>query len=300
MLAKSCGNPASSAISERTKAVTALVLCAVLWSIGGLLIKMIALSPLAIAGMRSAIAALVLLAVVKKPKFNWSFAQVGGAIAYTGTVMMFVTANKLTTAANAILLQYTAPIYVALLSWWFLKEKVSIRDWITIGIVMAGMLLFFLDDIQAGSMWGNVVAIGSGVSFAIQAMFMRMQKDGSPAESIMLGNILTALIGLPFMFQKVPTVSDVTGLLLLGVFQLGLAYALYAYAAKQVTALEMILIPVVEPLLNPVWVFLVMGELPGKWALIGGVVVLVSITARCVLVEFSRKRKEKVIAEVQS
>ncbi len=274
--------------NERYKAICALVLCAALWSIGGLLIKMVSLNPLAIAGMRSAIAALVMLAVIKKPKFTWSFAQIGGAVAYTGTVMMFVSANKMTTAANAILLQYTAPIFVALLSWWFLKERVSAKDWIAIAIVMGGMVLFFVDDLQTGSFLGNIIAILSGVSFAVQAIFMRMQKDGSPAESILLGNLLTALIGLPFMFQKIPTVSDITGLVLLGVFQLGLAYALYSYAVKHVSALETILIPVVEPILNPVWVFLFMGEAPGFWALIGGLIVLVSITGRCVLAELGR------------
>lgn len=294
MLTTTDKTPFMQVKNERYKAIFALVLCAALWSIGGLLIKMVSLNPLAIAGMRSAIAALVMLAVIKKPKFTWSFAQIGGAVAYTGTVMMFVSANKMTTAANAILLQYTAPIFVALLSWWFLKERVSAKDWIAIIIVMGGMVLFFVDDLQTGSFLGNIIAILSGVSFAVQAIFMRMQKGGSPAESILLGNLLTALIGLPFMFQKIPTVSDITGLVLLGVFQLGLAYVLYSYAVKHVSALETILIPVVEPVLNPVWVFLFMGEAPGFWALIGGLIVLVSITGRCVLAELGRgKAKEQ-------
>jgi drug/metabolite transporter (DMT)-like permease len=102
-------------------------------------------------------------------------------------------------------------------------------------------------------------------------------------ESVLLGNILTALIGLPFMFQGTPSSSSWIGLILLGVFQLGLSYALYTTAVKHITALEAVLIPVVEPILNPVWVFLVIGEAPGRWAFLGGAIVLAAVTGRYVV-----------------
>jgi drug/metabolite transporter (DMT)-like permease len=278
---------------QRSKAQALLAATAALWSLGGLFIKMVEWNPLAIAGMRSAIAALLMLTVVRKSKITWSFHQIGGAVAYAGTVILFVSANKMTTAANAILLQYTAPIYVALLGAWLLKERTKILDWITIAFVLGGMVLFFLDHLSTGGMIGNLVAILSGVTFAFLVIFLRLQKDGAPLESMFLGNILTALIGLPFMFQSMPSGKSWAGLAILGIFQLGLSYILYSMAIKHVTALEAILVPVIEPILNPVWVFLFMREVPGKWALTGGLIVLLAVTARCVY-DALKKEKEDI------
>ena len=268
---------------KRYKAIGFLIATSILWSSGGLLLKMISWNPLAIAGMRSAIAAIVLLAFLRRPHMTWSSAQIGGAIAYTVTVILFVSANKLTTAANAILLQYTSPIYVALFGAWFLRERATRLDWVIILVVMGGMVLFFLDDLTTGGFWGNVCAISSGATFACFVLFMRKQKDDSPVESVLLGNILTALVGLPFMFEAMPNASSWIGLVLLGVFQLGLSHALYATAIKHVTALEAILIPVIEPILNPLWVLLIVGETPGPWAFLGGFIILFSVMVRCVV-----------------
>jgi drug/metabolite transporter (DMT)-like permease len=268
---------------EQYKAIGFLIVTAILWSSGGLLIKWISWNPIAIAGMRSAIAALVLLVALRRPHLTWSSAQIGGAVAYTVTVILFVLANKLTTAANAILLQYTSPIYVALFGAWFLGERATWLDWATILVVMFGMGLFFFDDLTAGGFWGNVCAISSGVTFACFVLFMRKQKSGSPLESVFLGNILTALIGFPFMFQTMPNASSWVGLLFSGVLQLGLSHVLYSVAIKHVTALEAILISVIEPILNPLWVLLVLGEAPGPWAFLGGFIVLVSVTIRYVI-----------------
>ena len=269
-----------SKMEKRTRAIIYLVITAVLWSLGGILIKSVKWNPVAIAGARSAISSLVILAYIKKPKFTWSSDQILAAIFYAGTVILFVSANKLTTAANAILLQYGAPVYVAILGSIILKEKTTISDWITIAVVIFGMFLFFLDKLQPGNLFGNIVAILSGVAFALYIIFMRKQKDESPIESTLLGNILTAIIGLPFMLNSSPTGSSWIGIILLGTVQLGLSYILYSIAIKEVTALEAILIPIIEPILNPIWVFLAMGEAPGKWALIGGVIILTSVTLR--------------------
>ncbi len=232
--------------------------------------------------MRSAIAGLFLLAVIRRPRLTWSFAQVGGAIAYAACVILFVSANKLTTAANAIVLQYTSPVYVALLGAWFLKERVARLDWCLLFVVMGGMILFFCDKLTFSGLWGNIVSILSGVAYAILVLFLRLQKDGSPRESILLGNALTALIGLPFMFGPPPDTRGWIVLALMGVFQLGLPYLLYTAAIKHVTALEAAVIPMAEPVLNPIWVFLAMGEAPGTWALTGGGLVLAAVTGRCV------------------
>jgi len=269
-----------SEMEKRTRAIIYLVITAVLWSLGGILIKSVKWNPVAIAGARSAISSLVILVYIKKPKFTWSSDQILAAIFYAGTVILFVSANKLTTAANAILLQYGAPVYVAILGSIILKEKTTISDWITIAVVIFGMFLFFLDKLQPGNLFGNIVAILSGVAFALYIIFMRKQKDESPIESTLLGNILTAIIGLPFMLNSSPTGSSWIGIILLGTVQLGLSYILYSIAIKEVTALEAILIPIIEPILNPIWVFLAMGEAPGKWAFIGGVIILTSVTLR--------------------
>jgi len=265
------------------RAIVMAFLAGVLWSLGGLLIKQVNWNPLAIAGARSAIAALVLVAFLRRPRLTWSRAQIGGALAYAATVILFVAATKLTTAANVILLQYTAPVYAALLGAWFFKERVTWLDWLTIAVVLGGMVLFFLDRLTAGGLWGNVLALASGVSYASLIVLLRAQKDGSPMETAMLGNMLTALVGLPFMFQGAPSAAGWVSLLLLGVFQLGLPYVLYSTAIKYITALEGALVPAVEPILNPLWVFLVIGEAPGRGAFFGGAIVLAAVTGRYVV-----------------
>jgi len=276
--------------NSKKKATVYLVISALLWSLGGVFAKLIDWNPIAIAGMRSAITAILVWAVVKKPKFNWSKAQVLGALLYATTVITYIVANKMTTAANAILLQYTAPIYVALFGMFFVKERTTKVDWITIAAVFAGMILFFIGDLDTKSMWGNFWAVISGISFAGVAITLRMQKDGSPLESVLLGNILTAIIGIPFMFQSMPTTSSWIGLVLMGTIQLGIPYILYAKAIKSVSALEATLIPVIEPVINPIWTFLIVGEVPGKWAIIGGFIVITAVTARSLFIVHYIKR----------
>ena len=267
----------------RTRALIAAVLATVMWSTGGVLVKWVTGHPLAISGLRSLIAMPVLLVFLRRPHFSGSFAQIGAAVAYSATVITFVIATKLTTAANAILLQYTSPIYVALLSGWLLEERADWRDWLTIGVVLGGLCLFFLDRLSASGLAGNLTAIASGLSFAFLLIFLRKQKGGSPMESIVLGNVLTAVIGLPFVFASMPSAEGWLGIALLGIFQLGLPYVLYTRAIRRVTAVEAILIKGIEPILNPLWVYLLVGESPGPWAVLGGAIVLASVTLRSVL-----------------
>jgi len=268
-------------MSEKRKAVAALVGAALLWSVGGVMIKWVEWHPMAIMGLPRAIAAVMLWAIARKPKFNWSAAQIGGAVAYAVTVMLYVPACKLTTAANAILLQYTAPLWVALFGAWFLKERASWLDWVAIVISLGGMALFFREGIASKSFLGDAMAALSGVTIAWMMLLMRKQKTGSPLESTLLGNIIAALGGLPFMFgQPAPDARGWLGLALLGLFQLGLSYALYSYAIKHVTAMAAVIILTLEPILNPIWVLLLIGERPTGWALAGGALVLLAVTAR--------------------
>jgi drug/metabolite transporter (DMT)-like permease len=262
-----------------------LLLCAALcWSLGGVLIKSIDWPPMAIAGARSAIAIPVVLLCVGWPRFSFSRAQIGGAIGYAGTVILFVFATRMTTAANAIFLQYTAPIYVALIGRWYLGERASPVDWLVITIALLGIGLFFLDRLTTAGFWGNIIALVSGLAFASVALFLRKEKDGSPVASIVLGNILVVLASAPFLFRAPSLGIDrFWRLALLGAVQLALPYVLYATAIKQVTALEATLIPLLEPILNPLWVMLALGEEPGPWAIVGALLVLGTVLARSLL-----------------
>ncbi len=182
------GAPAAETARTRAGAIAAVAPCALLWSTGGLFIKIISWNPFALAGVRSLVGGLVILAYLRRPRFTWSFAQIAGALCYAACMIGFVSANKLTTAANAILLQYTAPLYAAVFGWIFLKEKASILDWVTIAVVVGGMALFFMDKLSLGGMQGNLLAIASGVFFAGAIVAFRAQKDGSSLESILLSH----------------------------------------------------------------------------------------------------------------
>jgi drug/metabolite transporter (DMT)-like permease len=293
-------NKSTAADTMRGKGLIALAACALIWSTGGLFIKLVPWNPLAIAGARSFIGAIVLLIYLKRPHFTWSSAQIIAAVAYAATMITFVASTKLTTAANAILLQYTAPLYAALLGALVLKERTHWFDWLTIGIVMGGMVLFFMDKLSLGGMWGNLLAIVSGVVFAFSIVFLRKQKQGSPLESMLLSHIITFVVTSPFLVRAVSESSGsglspqlLTGfgaLLVLGVFQVGISCILLSYGVRHVTAVQSLLTAVLEPIFNPIWVFIFLGERPGPLALVGGAIILVTVTARSFLTVLGEKR----------
>lgn len=270
----------TSATTHR-HAVGLLVLAALAWSLGGLLIKAVPWPALAVASARGLLAAAFLIATNRRLRFHGSIPQLAGALGYASCTILFVLATKLTSAANAILLQYTAPVWIALFGAWLLGERATRVDWITIVIVLGGMGLFFGDALELSHVAGNLVAIASGIAFAGMTIALRRQKDGSPVESIILGNLIAGLVGLPWLLRA-PALEPAgwIALLTLGIVQLGFSYWLYSRAIRRVTALEAVLIPVVEPILNPLWVLLVMGERPGPLSILGGFVVLAAVTGR--------------------
>lgn len=269
-------------MNDQTKGVIFLIAAAAFWSFGGLWIKLISFDSLVIAGGRSAIAAVMIALLARGASWKKPTPAVWfGAVAYAGTVLLFVTATKLTTAANAILLQYTAPIHVALLSPWLLNERITRIDWLTVAAVMAGMSFFFLDQLSADGMAGNVLAIVSGLFFALTVIALRRgHTPGAALQMVLFGNILTALIGLPFAVGAAPQGNDLLYLVLLGVVQLGLGYILFVRGVGKVSAIEGALIPMLEPLLNPVWVMLFYGERPSFLPLLGGAFVIAAVTGR--------------------
>jgi drug/metabolite transporter (DMT)-like permease len=270
-------------MTDRAKGILYVVAAAAFWSFGGLLIKLINLHPMATAGGRSVIAALVIWILARPFSGRFTRGQIFGAFAYAGTVIFFVLATKTTTAANAILLQYTAPIYAALMSSRMLGEKITGIDWGAIVLVLAGMALIFFDMLTGGGALGNGYAVLSGVFFALCVVLLRKERHGSPLAIVLLGNIITAIIGLPFLAAVPPTTQDLLLLIPLGAFQLGLGYILFVRGVRYVSAIEGTLLPVIEPILNPIWVALFYGEHPSPLAIAGGAVVIATVTARGII-----------------
>ena len=269
---------------RRRSAIGFLVLTGIIWSTGGFMIKLIPWPPLVIAGLRSGIAAIVIYLYDRPQKLPVGKYTLGGAVAYAVMVIFFVLANKLTTAGNTILIQYTAPVYIALFGYSFLGEKAGFKDWITILIILTGLLLFFLDELSGTSLWGNIAALFSGFGFAGLILFLRKQKHGRPIDSVLLGNLLTFSLCTPFIVQDVTFEADVwLKIIFLGIIQLGLAYIFFTIAIKHVTALDAVIYPVVEPICNPIFAYIFLNETLGFFARIGGLLVLAGVIGRGVL-----------------
>jgi len=271
---------------------------AVLWSTGGLGIKHLPrCDALTIAGLRAVVAALIMAAgltrLVTWPRLKTILRRGrvwAGAASYALMVVCFVLAAKLGTAANAILIQYTAPIYVALVSPALLGEKVTGRDALAIGITLAGMVLFFFGDLSATGKLANVVAIASSLGFAGLPVLLRLEDrarkhDGLPDEpatpltTMTLGNVLAAAVCLPHTVAAPPSGgAELAVIAALGTFQIAVPYLLYARAVRALPALESSLIASIEPILAPIWVFLSVGERPSGGALVGGALIVCAVT----------------------
>ena len=245
------------------------------------MIKWVDWNPIAIAGIRSGISSMVMLLfwwlrTKRLPKRPDKFVMLA-ALNYMILVMLFVSANKLTTSANAILLQFTAPAWAMVIGAWFFKETFHKRDVVTVFVVFAGMLLFFVGDIDGGGLMGNILAVFSGISMALLIITLKRVTHHKPLEVVFWGNLFTFIIGMPFYLGLTITAGNLMGISLLGIFQLGLSYIFFTKGIQNVSVLEGILIPVIEPLLNPVWVFLGTSEKPSEFAFIGGAVVLAAV-----------------------
>ncbi len=269
-------------ITNRRQAVWWMLLVVLIWSTSGVAVKESTLGALALNGGRCAVAALVIWAYLRKPHFTWSFPQVAGALCYAGVTTLFVLSTQLTTAANAILLQYTAPLWVALFGALYLKEVPRRADYVTMGLIAVGIVLFFSEKLTADGALGNLLALISGIGLAWNTLFLRKQRDGSPLETLLLGNLIAAAIGLPFLATSTPTALDWGIILFLGAVQLGLTFIIYTWAIKQLQALEIILISTLEPILNPIWVVVISGEMPSRMAMAGGALVVVAVLGRAV------------------
>lgn len=318
--------------------VAALALCALLWSFGGLVIKLIKWDALAIAGVRSLLGMITVTIAFKRPpklfvrrdenslqdqksgngnrkqdqnarpatetvsktetagaKIDWG-ATVNlllGGILYAATMLLFVPATKMTTAANAILLQYTNPIYIIAFGPLLTGEK---NDWIDIAAVagiLAGMVLLLWGDLGGGQMAGNILALLSGVTYGGTTIFLRRAKNTRPSDSLNLSCLLSFLFAIPFIVKAGLPQSAMSypALLCLGVFQIGMPAVLLSIGIEKVPALSSVIITMIEPMMNPVWVALFAGEVPSASSVFGGLVILACIVAHVALKRAAAVRK---------
>ena len=281
-----------SHITNERKAILMMAVCACMWSIGGIFIKLVSWSPFLIAGGRSLLAAGVMALFMYKSKIKLNVCKysVGAGVCLLGVLICFVAANKLTTAANAIILQYTAPIFILIISILFLHHKVHKKEVFTVTITTIGIIFFFFDELSPGNITGNILAILAGLFLGIMFMIIGFgggEDDSIRLSGILIGHILTALAGIPVGIPMTDSFAagEFICIIILGIVQLGIPYVLYALASRDCSPLACSLIGMLEPILNPIWVLIFDGETPGFYALIGGLIVVAAVTVWCVIGE---------------
>ena len=289
-------NPNSPIKSAAASPLLLVLGAAILWSTGGLFIKATHLNPFEVSFGRSLLATITIVILTRKEGFGLNRISAITSILYAALLILFVVATKLTTAANAIFLQYTAPVYVLILEPLFYKEKFRARDFVTVAACVAGMSLFFVGKLRPEDVSGNLFALASGVCFALFFLLLRHSKarQVNRAASAIYGNlIVVVLCGPAFLGAAKRGISaqDYARLAYLGIVQIGFAYLLFTLAmARGLRSLDAGIIGYVEPVLNPIWVFLFLGERPSGWAMIGGAIIIASVIVH-MLFEAKAKRE---------
>lgn len=280
------------ALPEHQQGILATVAAALIWSTGGLLVKLITLDAFTILFYRSILAAVFFAMIYRKQVMQMNGLAWLNSIFYCLLLVCFVVSTKLTTATNSILLQYTAPIYVLLAEPILFKLKLQRINILTIVFCVLGMGILLSGELEAGNWTGNVIALVSG--FALAALLLGQRKNAPEYQirSIFWGNIWVALVGFPAFLQSgIPTLDQAAMLSFLGFIQIGLGYLLFTYGLKRVLAIESALLSMLEPILNPVWVLIGYGEKPTIAAVIGGVVIIAALAARIIWMELNKKRQ---------
>jgi DME family drug/metabolite transporter len=276
-------------IPAQRKGLIYISFTALLWSSSGLFIKILELDAFQISFYRSGIAALTVLTVsilrTKKFKLETDILSNVQAVFFAGILIFFVLATKMTTAANAIFLQFTAPIYLLILEPLVLKSKFDSKNLLTIIITVFGMVLFFFGRLEIGNIYGNILAIISGICFALFTLLLRrkklLNKKENTLNSVILGNALVAVISFFIIFPRFSLTSSETLILLyMGIFQIGISYILFNEGVKYVSATESMIIATLEAIFNPIWVFLGIGETPSVYAIAGGAIIMSAILWR--------------------
>lgn len=280
-----------SKIPEHKKGLVYVSFTAFLWSSSGLFIKILKVSAFHIGFYRSGIAAITVLIIslIRNKSFRNSlqFDKTTNlaSVFFSGILIFFVMATKMTTAANAIFLQFTAPIYLLILEPLFLKTKFEKKNLITISVTICGMVLFFFGRLELGNIYGNLLAIVSGICFASFSLLLRKKRTSQNQESglssIILGNALVAVICFFIIFPDFSlTLSESLILLYMGIFQIGISYAIFNEGIKYVSATESMIIATMEAIFNPIWVFIGIGETPSVYAIFGALIIMIAILWR--------------------
>ena len=265
----------------KNKGIIYAIVAALLWSTGGVFIKLINAPAIYIAMMRSIIALLTFLPFLKLKNIKWSKNLVLLLFSYSYTTIGFVVATKLTTASNAIILQYTAPIWLFLF-YFIIKKKVDKSKLLPILLVFTGIILFLFESSKGSNIIGNIIALSTSFSFASVAYFSSKDHGIKGPSLIALCNLTTFLLTIPFNKDIISitlmlNISDIVGLILLGSIQIAMGYLFYVKALKIISPLDVSLICLLEPLFNPIWVFLFVKEVPSIIAFIGSFFVLLGI-----------------------
>ncbi len=261
---------------------------ALLWSTGGLFIKWTTIGGLELSFWRSLFAIFTVAFFTRREGFGINRLTAAASFLYAVLLILFVLATKATTAANAIFLQYTAPVYLLILEPVIYKEKFRSRDLITVAVCLGGMALFFVGQLRPQDVAGNVMALASGLCFALYFLLLRhpRAREVNRASSVIYGNTLAVIMTAPWGLATLTSITghDMIGVAYLGIIQLGVAYTFFTLGmARGVRSLDAGIICYVEPVLNPVWVFLILGEQPSKWALLGGSIIIVAVVCHMIL-----------------
>jgi len=275
---------------------------AFLWSTGGLFIKWNTLTGLELSFCRSLFAMLTVAFLTRREGFGLNRISAIASVLYALLLVLFVLSTKATTAANAIFLQYTAPVYVMIFEPLIYKEKFRLRDLVTVFVCVGGMALFFVGQLRPQDIEGNVMALASGLCFAFYFLLLRhpRAREVNRASSVIYGNLLAvialAVWGLPALLNL--NLHNAISVTYLGVVQLGIAYALFTEGmARGVRSLDAGIICYTEPVLNPVWVFFVLGERPSRWAVLGGTIIVAAVIVHMLLdARGKRRASETAIA----
>jgi drug/metabolite transporter (DMT)-like permease len=269
---------------------------ALLWSTGGLFIKATSLGAFELSFGRSLLAAVTVALLTRREGFRVNALTLVSSVLYAALLLLFVMSNKLTTAANAIFLQYTAPVYVMLLEPWLYRERFRRGDVFVVAACGVGMSLFFVGQLRPQDVEGNLTALASGLCFALFLLSLRHPKAAqvNRASSVIYGNLLLCLFTLPAFVGAAGglTTKDVAVVAYLGVVQIGVAYTFFTLGmARGVRSLDAGVVGYIEPMLNPVWVFLFLGERPSGWAIVGGLVIIAAVFVHTVAL--ARRAKAK-------
>jgi drug/metabolite transporter (DMT)-like permease len=276
-----------------------ILVAVLLWSTGGLFIKWTTLNAFEVSFYRSLFAVITVAYFTRHEGWGINRTTIVTTFLYAALLLCFVIATKMTTAANAIFLQYTSPVYILIFEPFLFKERFRLLDLATVLICLGGMSLFFVGKLETSALTGNLIALCSGAFMGFYFLLLRLPSSQSVnrAASVIYGSLLLVLVTAPFGIASIPrlTIKDIIAVTFLGVIQIGVAYTLFTLGiARGVRSLEAGIVGYVEPVLNPVWVFLLIGERPSKWAILGGTIIITIVMVHTVLNARAKRERVKV------